>query len=101
MAPSGRTARAFEPLDIYWLFPAEADFELKGLLKTAQLRYGHLAKAPVRRIDVIVKGDTARRDYEAFFGSASFQYFNQGLEGYVSDLDHHIALPSAPSHHVS
>jgi len=90
----------------HWIFIGyslpRADFELKSLLKTAQLRYAHLApKAPVRTIDVVVKGDAVRRDYEAFFGSTSFQYFNQGLDGYVSNLDHHIVLPGVPSHHVS
>jgi hypothetical protein len=89
----------------HWIFVGyslpKADFELKSLLKTAQLRYAHLApKAPIR-IDVVVKGDLAHRDYEAFFGSASFQYFDQGLEGYVSDLDRHIVLPSVPSRHAS
>jgi hypothetical protein len=61
----------------------KADFELKSLMKTAQLRYKHLSTQPPRRIDVVAKSDSAYEDYERFFGRGQFSYFNGGLEQYV------------------
>jgi hypothetical protein len=83
----------------HWVFIGyslpKADFELKSLLKTAQLRYAHLPRRGPVRIDVVVKGDAARRDYEAFFGPDRFQYFDQGLENYVTGLDRRGALSTS------
>ena len=75
----------------HWIFIGyslpKADYELKSLLKTAQLRYRHLAARPSKSIDVVVKGDEAKADYGAFFGRDSFEYFGHGLEEYVARLD--------------
>jgi len=82
----------------HWIFIGyslpQADFELKSLLKTAQLRYAHLPPKLPLRIDVVVKGNSARPKYEAFFGRDSFQYFDKGLKGYVANIDNHIAPPA-------
>jgi hypothetical protein len=71
----------------HWVFIGyslpKADFELKSLMKTAQLRYRHLSTQPPRRIDVVAKSDMAREDYERFFGRDQFSFFNGGLEQYV------------------
>lgn len=67
----------------------KADYELKHLMKVAQLRTAHMNANRKRRIDVVVKGEGARCDYEGFFGRDSFTYFSDGLEEYVrSSLPH-------------
>jgi hypothetical protein len=72
----------------HWIFVGyslpHADFELKHLIKSAQLRYAHIATKPRRVVDVIVKGEASRGEYEGFFGRDAIRYFSQGLEGYVS-----------------
>lgn len=74
----------------HWVFIGyslpQADFELKHLLKSAQLRYGHLRPARPITIDVVVKGDAARAEYEGFFGNGSFRYFSGGLREYVAEI---------------
>ncbi len=73
-----------------WVFVGyslpKADFELKHLLKSAQLRFAHLRPRAELILDVVVKGDAARSDYEAFFGSDRFRYFDGGLEQYALRL---------------
>lgn len=72
----------------HWVFIGyslpKADFELKHLLKTAQLRYKHMPSRSDRRIEVVVRGDGAHEGYENFFGAGKFTYFNEGLERYVA-----------------
>jgi hypothetical protein len=73
-----------------WVFVGyslpKADFELKHLLKSAQLRFAHRRPRPELAIDVVVKGEASRRDYEAFFGTGRFHYFDGGLEEYALRL---------------
>jgi hypothetical protein len=61
----------------------KADYELKHLLKVAQLRMGHMRQNRKRKIDVVVKGESARGDYETFFGKDAFTYHPDGLDAYV------------------
>jgi hypothetical protein len=71
----------------HWIFVGyslpKADYELKHLLKVAQLRMRHMRQREERRIDVVVKGESARGDYEAFFGRDAFTYYPEGLDAYV------------------
>jgi len=62
----------------------KADFEVKHLLKAAQLRYTHVHTSPKKEIDVVVKGDSAKKEYEQFFGAGKFKYYDGGLEEYVA-----------------
>ena len=72
----------------HWVFVGyslpKADYELKHLLKVAELRMRHRRQDRRLTMDVVVKGDSARPDYEAFFGKNTFTYWSDGLEGYVS-----------------
>jgi hypothetical protein len=74
-----------------WVFVGyslpKADFELKHLLKTAQLRYKHISGKPPKKIDVVVKGGAAREEFGKFFGADQFAYFDEGLEQYVASLN--------------
>jgi len=73
----------------HWIFIGyslpEADYELKHLLKSAQLRVSHRKRIPKKRIEVIVSGDeSVLRKYEKFFGPEAIKFYNEGLSGYVS-----------------
>lgn len=72
-----------------WIFVGyslpSADYELKHLLKVAQLSLAH-KRARKLSIDVVVKGDDARRDYQGFLGLDGFGYFSGGLASYVEHL---------------
>jgi hypothetical protein len=72
----------------HWVFIGyslpKADFELKSLLKAAEIRYSHLTSSNPVQIDVVVKGD-APQDYRSFFGP-KVHFFDQGLKGYVTSL---------------
>lgn len=74
----------------HWVFIGyslpKADFELKHLLKSAQLRFAHLPNEAAKQIDVVVLGDAARQEYENYFGPGKFQYFSGGLKEYVDHL---------------
>lgn len=73
-----------------WIFVGyslpKADFELKHLIKVAQLRMAHKRQNRKLKIEVISMGETALAEYEAFFGRDSFSYCRGGLEGYVQNL---------------
>jgi hypothetical protein len=83
----------------HWVFIGyslpEADYELKHLLKVAQLRMVHMRPSRKLKIDVVVKGDAALRDYEAFFGENNFKYWPDGLKAYVHSLSTGSAPPLA------
>lgn len=73
-----------------WIFIGyslpEADFELKHLIKSAELRLKH--KGIKREIDVIIYNDANTRDkYNKFFGTEKVNIFNNGLSNYVSSLN--------------
>jgi hypothetical protein len=74
----------------HWVFIGyslpSADYELKHLLKVAQLSLAHKRRASKLKIDVVVKGDQARNDYEGFFGKNDIAYFDGGLASYVEHL---------------
>lgn len=74
----------------HWVFIGyslpKADFEIKHLLKVAQLSMAHQRERRKLKIDVVVKGDSAREDYEGFFGRDSFTFYADGLESYVRAL---------------
>jgi hypothetical protein len=74
----------------HWIFVGyslpKADFELKHLLKSAQLRFSHRNPARPIKIDVVVKGDGSKAEYEGFFGVEKCRYFSGGLEEYVKIL---------------
>src|ERR1035437_324502 len=61
-----------------------SDFELKHLLKSAELRFAHLRHRPTRTIDVVVRGDAQRKSHEQFFGTGCFEYYSGGLAEYVN-----------------
>jgi hypothetical protein len=72
-----------------WIFigysmPA-ADFELKHLIKSAQLRFKH--KGQKREIEVVIYKDQTTKDtFTKFFGSDNINIFDNGLAEYVSKL---------------
>lgn len=72
-----------------WIFigysmPA-ADFELKHLIKSAQLRFKH--KGQKKEIDVVIYKDKITKDtFTKFFGSDNINIFDNGLADYVSKL---------------
>jgi hypothetical protein len=80
----------------HWVFVGyslpKADFEFKHMLKTAELRFAHLANRPKKRISVISKGEEARSEFESFFGTDRLTYFSDGLEGYVADVRSKICV---------
>jgi hypothetical protein len=70
-----------------WIFIGysmpSADFELKHLIKSAQLRMAH--KGEQKEIDVVIYKDEATKStFEKFFGHDSVNIFNNGLDDYVS-----------------
>ncbi len=72
-----------------WIFIGyslpEADFELKHLIKNAELRFKH--KNIKRDIDVVIyKDDSTKKKYERFFGSEKVNITLRGLADYVSTL---------------
>jgi len=73
----------------HWVFIGyslpSADFELKHLLKSAQLRFAHIPNSE-KSIDVVSRGEAARAPYEALFGKAGLDYFGGGLAAYVAHL---------------
>lgn len=63
----------------------EADYELKHLLKAAQLRMSHRKSTRKKQIEVIVRGDVStRHKFERFFGSETIEFCHGGLSEYVS-----------------
>jgi hypothetical protein len=71
-----------------WIFIgyslSKADFELKHLLKMAQLRFAHRRKSRrLPEIHVVTKADRPPLSYEGFFGKGSFEFWGDGLAGYV------------------
>lgn len=73
-----------------WIFVGyslpEADFELKHLIKSAELRLKH--KGIEREIDVVVYHDSyAMSKFERFFGAQNVNLFDEGLSGYVQHLE--------------
>ncbi len=72
-----------------WIFIGyslpEADYELKHLIKSAELRLKH--KKIKRNIDVIIYHDSAtKQKYHNFFGINKVKVCEDGLEGFVSKL---------------
>lgn len=72
-----------------WIFIGysmpEADFELKHLIKSAELRMKH--KNFKREIDVVIyKDPNAKSKFEKFFGGQNLSIFENGLSDYVSVL---------------
>lgn len=72
-----------------WIFIGyslpEADFELKHLIKSAELRLKH--KKMNREIDVIIYKDTIiENKFKGFFGTENVQIFECGLTEYVTSL---------------
>ena len=63
----------------------EADFELKHLIKSAELRLKH--KKQEKEIDVVIYKNIATKDkFEKFFGLENIKVFDGGLNYYVSSL---------------
>lgn len=63
----------------------EADFELKHLIKSAEIRLKHTR--PTKEIDAVLYQDEyARRKIERFFGQKNVQVFENGLTEYVQHL---------------
>ena len=73
-----------------WLFVGyslpEADYELKHLLKTAQLQMSHLHNSPEKLIDVVALGDGTRTKFEGFFGHKNLSFHTGGLAEYVKKV---------------
>lgn len=73
----------------HWVFIGyslpEADYELKHLLKNAQLRISHLQHQK-KRIEVVALGDNSRSRFERFFGEDTLDFHDKGLSEYVSHL---------------
>lgn len=71
----------------HWIFVGyslpESDFELKHMIKSAQLRLSHI-KGEKRKIDVVIYNDNdTKTKYEKFFGINNVTVYNQGLEEYI------------------
>ena len=76
-----------------WIFIGyslpEADFELKHLLKTAELQKRHKIrnKKLDRKIEVVTRTDPwTKSKYEALFGKKNISIIGTGLSGYVASL---------------
>jgi hypothetical protein len=72
-----------------WIFIGyslpEADFELKHLIKSAELRLKH--KKLKRKIDVVIYHDTnTQNKFQKFFGAENVSIFDNGLSDYVSSI---------------
>lgn len=72
-----------------WIFIGyslpEADFELKHLIKSAELRLKH--KKILKEIDIVIYHDTnAQNKFQRFFGAEKVNIFNNGLSNYVLSL---------------
>jgi hypothetical protein len=73
----------------HWVFIGyslpEADYELKHLLKAAQIRMSHRKSAQKKRIEIVVQEDLqTRHKFEKFFGPETMDFYNGGLSEYVS-----------------
>lgn len=73
----------------HWIFVGyslpEADYELKHLLKSAQIRLKHI-KDLKKEIEVIAKNDlNTKNKFGKFFGDNNITFFNDGLSGYIQD----------------
>lgn len=65
----------------------EADYELKHLLKVAQLRMSHQKSTREKCIEVVVYQDgPTRHKFEAFFGTERIKFYNGGLSKFVSEV---------------
>ena len=74
----------------HWIFVGyslpEADFELKHMIKSAELRLNHI-KGEKRKIDVVIyKDDDVKTKFEKFFGNTNVIVYNGGLNEYVQTL---------------
>lgn len=72
-----------------WIFIGyslpEADFELKHLIKNAELRFKH--KRMEHDIDVVIYNDNStEKKFEKFFGRENVNIIQGGLSDYVSNL---------------
>ena len=71
-----------------WIFIGyslpEADFELKHLIKNAELRFKHKKKK--RDIDVVIYDNNTEKKFERFLGKENVNIFQKGLSDYVSKL---------------
>jgi len=76
----------------HWVFIGyslpEADYELKHLLKTAQLRMAHINRKKKRIIDVVIfNDDLTIKKFQNFFGDGvELNFYNKGLSEYVSKV---------------
>ena len=76
----------------HWVFIGyslpEADFELKHLIKSAEIRLKH--QEDPKTIDaVLYQDDYAKRKISRFFGPENVQIFENGLTEYVQHLQSH------------
>jgi hypothetical protein len=71
---------------IGYSFP-EADYELKHLLKLAQLRFSHRRFMGKKKIDVVVfDDDKAKAKFSKFFGPNEIHFYDKGLAEYVQKV---------------
>ncbi len=75
----------------HWVFIGyslpEADYELKHLLKAAQLRLSHRKSTRKKLIEVIVLRDVpTRQKFERFFGPETLEFYDGGLSEYISKI---------------
>jgi hypothetical protein len=75
----------------HWIFVGyslpEADYELKHLLKVAQLRAPHRRPLTRKQIEVVTGGsDSTRQKFERFFGLGKIEFHERGLAEYVKTL---------------
>jgi len=74
----------------------EADYELKHLLKVAQLRMSHRKSTRKKKIVVVGKGDVStRHKFERFYGSETIKFYDGGLPEYVSKMCEGGNLPDS------
>ncbi len=72
----------------HWVFIGyslpEADYELKHLLKLAQLRHAHRKPLKEKKIDVVVmKDEKTKEKFNSFFGKNNVSFYNNGLSEYL------------------
>lgn len=71
---------------IGYSFP-EADYEIKHLLKMAQMQLNHLRNTKKKKVEVVIMNDeTTRKKFETFFGSETVKIYTNGLFEYVSRI---------------
>lgn len=71
---------------IGYSFP-EADYEIKHLLKIAQIRLSHRKRVKKKKIEVVVlRDESTPKKFEKFFGSKTVELYSNGLSEYVSKV---------------